>query len=132
VLAIPKLNLQFLSQEDYLERNYWLYKLESAYDLRKDIEDAITRMAPSFDASGCFTHFEGWARMASEIRKFKVQHVHAPDIGRAQPKSVIAEVQYSVEKMALPIRKEWDMLKRHDVVFMISFYTTEREQSFLE
>jgi intron-binding protein aquarius len=41
VLALPKLNLQFLSIEDYLERNYQLYKLESAFDLRKDFEDAI-------------------------------------------------------------------------------------------
>jgi len=55
-----------------LDRNYWLYKLESAYDLRKDLEDAIIRMAPVIDAKARFTHFEGWARMAQEIKKFKV------------------------------------------------------------
>jgi hypothetical protein len=32
-------------------------------------------MAPSFDNVGRFTHFEGWARMAAEVKKFKVHHV---------------------------------------------------------
>ena len=85
-LALPKLNLQFLSLDDYLERNYWLYKLESAFDLRKDLEDAIIRMAPQLDNKGRFTHFEGWARMATEIKKFKIHHVHTPLIGKRHPK----------------------------------------------
>lgn len=34
--------------------------------------------------------------------------------------------------MALPIKKEWDSLKCHDVVFMVSFYSTERETTFME
>lgn len=130
-LAIPKLNLQFLSFDDYLDRNYWLYKLESAYDLRKDLEDAIIRMAPVIDAKARFTHFEGWARMAQEIKKFKVQHVAQPLIGRREPKQVIAEITYSVEKMSTAIRKEWDALKKHDVVFLVSFYSKEVEEDLI-
>ncbi len=52
--------------DDYLERNYWLYKLESAFDLRKDFEDAIQRISPKENK------FEGWARMATEVKKFRI------------------------------------------------------------
>ena len=72
-----------------------------------------------------FTHFEGWARMAQEIRKFKIQHVAQPYIGRREPKKVIAEIQYSVEKMSNQIKREWDSLKKHDVVFLVSFFSKE-------
>jgi intron-binding protein aquarius len=33
-LALPKLNLQFLTIHDYLLRNFKLYRLESAYEIR--------------------------------------------------------------------------------------------------
>lgn len=45
-MALPKLNLQFLTFHDYLLRNYDLYRLESAYQIRMDIEDAVRRMDP--------------------------------------------------------------------------------------
>lgn len=34
--------------------------------------------------------------------------------------------------MSLPIRKEWDSLKKHDVIFLVSFHTTERSKAFLD
>jgi intron-binding protein aquarius len=34
VLALPKLNLQFLTAHDYLLRNFTLFRLESAYEIR--------------------------------------------------------------------------------------------------
>lgn len=37
-LALPKLNLQFLSPSDYLLRNFHLFRLEAAYEVREDIE----------------------------------------------------------------------------------------------
>ena len=43
VLALPKLNLQFLTLHDYLLRNFKLFQLESTYEIRGDIEDAVTR-----------------------------------------------------------------------------------------
>lgn len=43
VLALPKLNLQFLSFYDYLLRCFTLYRLESAYEIRADIVDAVKR-----------------------------------------------------------------------------------------
>ena len=43
VLALPKLNLQFLTLHDYLLRNFKLFQLESTYEIRGDIEDAVSR-----------------------------------------------------------------------------------------
>lgn len=37
-LALPKLNLQFLSPSDYLLRNFHLFRLEAAYEVREDIQ----------------------------------------------------------------------------------------------
>lgn len=38
-----------------------LFKIESAFDLRRDIEDAIERIGPEFNNEGTFTKFAGWA-----------------------------------------------------------------------
>ena len=45
-LALPKLNLQFLTLHDYLLRNFNLFRLESTYEIRQNIEDAVKRMRP--------------------------------------------------------------------------------------
>jgi hypothetical protein len=37
-LALPKLNLQFLSPADYLLRNFHLFRLEAAYEVREDVQ----------------------------------------------------------------------------------------------
>jgi intron-binding protein aquarius len=39
VLALPKLNLQFLTFHDYLLRSFNLFRLESAYEIRQDMVD---------------------------------------------------------------------------------------------
>merc|ERR1719446_824584 len=43
-LALPKLNLQFLTIHDYLLRNFNLFRLESTYEVRGDVHDSIPRM----------------------------------------------------------------------------------------
>lgn len=45
-LALPKLNLQFLTLHDYLLRDFNLFRLESTYEIRQDIEDSVSRMKP--------------------------------------------------------------------------------------
>jgi intron-binding protein aquarius len=47
VYPLPKLNLQFLSVHDYLTRNFELFRLESAFSIRSDIEEAVKRMNPT-------------------------------------------------------------------------------------
>ena len=41
-------SLQFLTFHDYLLRNFNLFRLESTYEIRQDIEDAIIRLDPRF------------------------------------------------------------------------------------
>lgn len=63
-LALPKLNLQFLTIHDYLLRNFNLFRLESAYEIREDLVDAIKRMGPKQASVATPVTFSGWARMA--------------------------------------------------------------------
>ena len=74
VLALPKLNLQFLTMQDYLLRNFILYRLESAYAIRQDVTDAIRRVVPRQTMNGPVT-FGGWARMATPISSISIDEV---------------------------------------------------------
>lgn len=62
-LALPKLNVQFLTMHDYLLRNLNLFRLESTYDIRTDMEDVIPRMKAFQNASG-ETQFAGYVPRA--------------------------------------------------------------------
>ncbi len=90
-LCLPKLNTRFLSPGDYLLRNFRLFFLESAYDIRGDIVDVVKRMRPALKQDGYVhddgidyyegnpsrfdedddasskTEFHGWARMGLEL-----------------------------------------------------------------
>lgn len=70
-LALPKLNLQFLTLHDYLLRNFQLFQLESSYEIRQDIEDVVKRLSPRLTFPDMNTEFAGWARMAVSIDSFK-------------------------------------------------------------
>ncbi len=43
-LALPKLNLQFLTAHDYLLRNFDLFRLEATYEIREDLADVLSRV----------------------------------------------------------------------------------------
>ena len=43
-LALPKLNLQFLTAHDYLLRNFNLFRLEATYEIREDVADVLHRI----------------------------------------------------------------------------------------
>lgn len=67
-LALPKLNLQYLSIGDFLWRAMVLYRCESFYGIRKDIETAVRRLRPESRKPG-ETHFAGFSRMAMPVSK---------------------------------------------------------------
>lgn len=73
-LALPKLNLQFLTVHDYLLRNFELFRLESAFEIREDLIDSIRRMGPRSGLKGN-TLFGGWARMALPIISVSIDEV---------------------------------------------------------
>ena len=68
-LAIPKLNLQYLSVGDFLWRSFILYRCESFFEVRKEMEDIVKRLQPREAVSGNGTHFDGFSKMAIPIAK---------------------------------------------------------------
>lgn len=118
-LALPKLNLQFLTLHDYLLRNFNLFRLESTYEIREDVHDVLQRMGAYVNGEGG-TSFRGWARMAVPIKEFKITEVKRPNIGEVKPSACIAEITFTVSRYRGSMRSEWDELKEHDVLFLLS------------
>ncbi|XP_066993686.1 RNA helicase aquarius isoform X2 [Anabrus simplex] len=121
-LALPKLNLQFLTLHDYLLRNFNLFRLESTYEIRQDIEDAVSRLSP-WKAEDGSTFFGGWARMAQPIINFAVVEVAKPNIGEKRPSRVRADVSINLS-VRPEIKAEWENLRKHDVCFLITVRPT--------
>lgn len=119
-LALPKLNLQFLTLHDYLLRNLHLFRLESTYEIRQDIEDAICRLSPwKTDDTDDGVYFGGWARMAQPITSFVVRRVDKAKIGEVAPVMIVAEVTVNLNVQP-EVKKEWESLRKHDVCFLVS------------
>jgi intron-binding protein aquarius len=118
VLALPKLNLQFLTLHDYLLRNFKLFQLESTYEIRGDVEDAVSRLKPWTTDEGEVI-FGGWARMALPITSFAIVEVAKPNIGEKQPSRVRADVSVNLS-VKDAIKNEWENLRRHDVCFLVT------------
>ncbi|KAJ8670444.1 hypothetical protein QAD02_001703 [Eretmocerus hayati] len=117
-LALPKLNLQFLTLHDYLLRNFNLFRLESTYEIRQDIEDAISRLSP-WRAEDGGAYFGGWARMAQPIVHFAVVEVAKPNIGEKRPSRVRADITINLN-VRKEIKSEWENLRKHDVCFLVT------------
>ncbi|KAK0164394.1 hypothetical protein PV328_003030 [Microctonus aethiopoides] len=117
-LALPKLNLQFLTLHDYLLRNFNLFRLESTYEIRQDIEDSVSRLSP-WRAEDDGVYFGGWARMAQPITQFAVVEVAKPNIGEKRPSRVRADVTINLS-VRKEIKSEWENLRKHDVCFLIT------------
>lgn len=118
-LALPKLNLQYLSVGDFLWRALILYRREAFYGIRKDIDSALRRLKPEARGSG-ETHFSGFSKMAMPISKPSILEVVPPLVGEDQPSEVRAEVSIDVRKLGEGVRPEWDLLRTDDVVFLLA------------
>ncbi|CAN4106566.1 unnamed protein product [Withania somnifera] len=118
-LALPKLNLQFLTLHDYLLRNFNLFRLESTYEIREDIQEAVPHLLAYINNEG-EPAFRGWSRMAVPIKEFKISEVKQPNIGEVKPSAVTAEVSFSISSYKSQIRSEWNALKEHDVLLLLS------------
>ncbi|KAF1743708.1 LOW QUALITY PROTEIN: hypothetical protein MXB_1243, partial [Myxobolus squamalis] len=116
-LPLPKLNLQFLTLNDYLWRNFTLFILESTYSIKIDIEDAVTRLKPWMNELGV-TEFAGWARMALPLKEFSITSVGSTDVSTSNPLFVHADLTIST-RMRESFKSEWLGLRRHDPVFLI-------------
>lgn len=117
-LALPKLNLQFLTLHDYLLRNFDLFRLESTYEIRQDIEDIVMRLNPWESETGSVV-FRGWARMAQPIANFAVCEVAKPNVGEDKPSRVRADITVNLS-VRREIKSEWEALRKHDVCLILS------------
>ena len=116
-LALPKLNLQFLTLQDYLMRNFHLFRLESAYELRQDIEDAIMRLKPYFSLDEMQVCFGAWSRMAQPITNFTLVEVGEARVGEEAPSVVRANVTLDLEFLRQDVR-----VRRLNNKFKISIF----------
>jgi intron-binding protein aquarius len=138
VFCLPKLQTEFLSFADYLWRTFELTRLETAYEIRADLVDAIRRVRPCLRRSDdtdeqdntvtrLDTEFAGWARMALELvvddndhSKLTIVKVKRPLLGQHHPEQVIAEFSVDLKACGDSIRREWDGLGEFDNVFLVS------------
>eukprot|EP00917_Polyrhabdina_sp_WS-2016_P009265 GHVP01020664.1.p1 GENE.GHVP01020664.1~~GHVP01020664.1.p1 ORF type:complete len:1415 (+),score=266.26 GHVP01020664.1:1437-5681(+) len=121
-LALPKLNLQFLTIHDYLQRNFELYKLESCYDIRESLQDTIYDMRPIRNPIRRTPElmFSGSSPMAVALNTFSIVSTKEPKIGHNVPSEVRAEITIDLKEFTPAIRQEWDNLRPHDVLFAVA------------
>lgn len=117
-LAIPKLNLQYLTMGDFLWRSFILYRAESFYGIRKDLEDVAKRVQPR--GIGVNTKFGGFSRMSIPISKPAIVDVAPSLVGEEHAAYVRAEVILDVSRLQQSVRMEWESLKPDDVVFLLA------------
>lgn len=118
-LALPKLNLQYLSVGDFLWRALVLYRAEAYYGIRKDVEAALRRLQPELKAPG-ETQFNGFSKMAMPVSKAAIVETVPALVGSDEPSLVRAEVSFDVRRLGESVRREWDSLRQDDVVFLLS------------
>ncbi|KNC77461.1 hypothetical protein SARC_10077 [Sphaeroforma arctica JP610] len=117
VLALPKLNLQFLTFHDYLLRNLNLFRLESTFEIREDIIDSVKRMPARLDGDN-LVQFDGWSRMAMPTSDFSIIEVAKPELGHFRPRRVRADITIDLRLCRPAIAAEWEGLRRHDILFL--------------
>ncbi|KAL1311234.1 hypothetical protein AAFC00_001424 [Neodothiora populina] len=117
-LAVPKLNLQYLTMGDFLWRSFMLYRSESFYEIRQDVEDTVKRTQPK--RLGITTKFDGFSRMALPISKPAIVDEALPRVGEQHPAKVDAEIILDVNRLTPNIRREWETLRPHDIVYLVA------------
>jgi len=127
-LALPKLNLQYLSVGDFLWRSFVLYRCESFYAIRQDLEDALIRLKPEVRRGGV-TGFAGFSKMALPISKPVILDVMPPQVGDDKPSCVKAEVTIDLRRLTPQIRRDWESLRPDDVVFLLAVDASRQKQS---
>ncbi|GAM88068.1 hypothetical protein ANO11243_060980 [Dothideomycetidae sp. 11243] len=117
-LAIPKLNLQYLTVSDFLWRSFILHRDESFYEVRKHIEDTVRRLQPR--RAGLIVRFDGFSKMAVPIPKPAVIETGLPKVGESHPSVVQVELSLDVSRFTPGVRREWESLRQDDVVYLVA------------
>jgi len=125
-LALPKLNLQYLSVGDHLWRSFTLYRNEAFFEIRKHVEDTIKRLQAR--TQGGDTRFDGFSKMAIPIGRPAIIDTTPPRVGQEVPAEVKSEVVLDVSRLQPGLRREWESLRPDDVVFLLAVHPAETEK----
>ncbi|KAI9669711.1 MAG: hypothetical protein M1831_007407 [Alyxoria varia] len=129
-LALPKINLQYLTTADFLWRSFILMRCESFYEIKNDLEDTVKRLKPPANTAGTNDRPRG-SRMALQISKPAVVEVVAPKVGETVPSEVKAEINLDMSKVNQHVGREWETLRADDVVFLVAVDQQKSTQKLL-
>ncbi|KAI9729699.1 MAG: hypothetical protein M1834_006650 [Cirrosporium novae-zelandiae] len=124
-LAIPKLNLQYLTVGDFLWRSFILYRSESFFEIRRDMEDALKRIQPKSSRNASNVQFDGFSKMALPISKPAILEIVPPRVGFDEPSLVRAEISLDITHLGPNVRQEWDSLRPDDAVFLLAVRSSD-------
>ncbi|KAL9104746.1 MAG: hypothetical protein Q9163_000358 [Psora crenata] len=119
-LAIPKLNLQYLTAGDFLWRSFILHRCEQFFEIRTYLEDTIKILRPTKDLSSDGVVFGHFSRMALPITKPAILEAAPAKVGYEQPAYVRAEITLNVSRLADNVRRDWDSLRPEDTIFLLA------------
>ncbi|CAK7227873.1 hypothetical protein SBRCBS47491_006716 [Sporothrix bragantina] len=125
-LALPKLNLQYLSVGDFLWRSLVLYRCEAFYGIRQDVEMAVQLVAPTAGNAG-ETVFTGFSKMAMPVQKLSIAQVVPPLVGEDKPSLVKADVSIDFRGVKDFVRRDWEALRPDDAVFLVAVNVSQRK-----
>lgn len=129
-LAIPKLNLQYLSVGDFLWRSFILYRCEQFFEIRKYLEDIVKRLQPFSTGPEQNVGFKGFSRMALPIVRPAILETAAPRVGDDQPAYVRAEITLNTAGLAESVRRDWDSLRPEDTIYLLSVKPPQEAKDF--
>lgn len=128
LLPIRKLSLQFLNVADYLQRNYELFRLEAASEIRSSLEATIKQLdaVRSLTSPTAETVFRGFSQMATPLSSpFAIMKISKPALGKTTPASVIG--QFDIELDSRHDFKAFDAFQPREVVYLVTLRATNDE-----
>lgn len=123
-LAIPKLNLQYLSVGDFLWRSFILYRCEQFFEVQKFLEEIIKRLQPEETGSNA-VKFAGFSNLAIPITNPAILEAAPAKAGHDRPAYVKAEITLNISKMADTVQRDWDSLRPGDLIYLLAIKPTE-------
>ncbi|KAF3166940.1 hypothetical protein TWF788_011530 [Orbilia oligospora] len=117
-VPVPKLNIQYLSVEDFLWRAFFLHRAESFFEIHRDIQDTLRRLKPISRAGS--VAFSGNSKMAAQINRVAILEEAPPRVGENLAAHVRAEVLLDLGAASEDTKREWETLRPDDVVFLLS------------
>ncbi|KAK9239928.1 P-loop containing nucleoside triphosphate hydrolase protein [Lipomyces kononenkoae] len=120
-LPIPRFSLQYLSTNDFLHRAFELYRLESFFEVKCDIESIIDRL--KLHHSSGELKLSGFSRMAQRISRPAILETAPARVGESHPAYVRAELYLELDRVNEDIQKEWEALRPGEVVFLVAVQT---------